>query len=699
MTMDPLAYTWAAQQLTEYVTLLGAYEDVDAALTAGVERAAEAFEAEAGVVVRDGEVVACIGFRAGDLPDASWTEGGIAAPLDDAGTAWLALSREDEPFNVEETALLRGMARALAQTVRTLELVGSLRSRQALLERLAHIQRSIVHRTDLESLLDAIVDGARELISDEVVTLRLLDEHDPTLLRLVASAGLVKETDRTRVRRIPEGADIAAMPLYVIEDGNIADPTLVAEGIRGLMSAPVSRNGVACGLLTVATRAQGRRYDADERDVLVAFAEHTSLALTDAQNHSDAVHRALHDPLTNLPNRSLFLDRLRQAEQRAARAGNAVGVLFVDLDGFKTINDSLGHARGDELLIAVAKRLSETLRAGDTAARLGGDEFAVLLDGLTDEREAMTVAARILEALRPTAPASIGVATARQPGGDLLRDADLAMYQAKAQGRDRVLSFDCEMLAGIALENDLRRALDADELYLAFQPIVDLETGALRAAEALLRWDHPRHGNVSPGEFIPLAEESGLIVGIGAWVLEEACRTAAGWDGALPVTVNVSSVQLRSDAFLDTVEAALVGSGLAAQRLTIEITETVLMADVGRTAALLRSLKELGVRIAIDDFGTGHSSLQYLQQLPLDTLKIPKPFIDELDVPDGEGVLARAILELGRSFDLHVIAEGIETERQRARLRELGCTRGQGFLFARPLPPEALAGLAAVPVA
>ena len=537
--MDPLAYTWAAQQLSEYLTALGAYEDVEKALTAGVERAAEAFEAEAGVIVRDGRVVASIGFRAGEPPDATWT-GGISAPLDEAGTAWLALSREDEPFNVEETALLRGMARALAQTVRTLELVGSLRDRQALLERLAHIQRSIVRRTDLESLLDAIVVGARELIGDEVVTLRLLDEHDPTLLRLVASAGLVNETDRARVRRLPEGADIGALPLYVIEDGSITDPTLAAEGIRGLMSAPVSRNGVACGLLTVATRAQGRRYDADERDVLVSFAEHTSLALTDAQNHSDAIHRALHDPLTNLPNRSLFLDRLRQAEQRAARANSVVGVLFVDLDGFKTINDSLGHARGDELLIAVAKQLAETLRAGDTAARLGGDEFAVLLDGLNDEREAMTVAARMLEALRPIAPASIGVATARQPGGDLLRDADLAMYQAKAQGRDRVLSFDCEMLAGIALENDLRRALDADELYLAFQPIVDLETGALRAAEALLRWDHPRHGNVSPGEFIPLAEESGLIVGIGAWVLEEACRTAAGWDGGLPVTVNVS---------------------------------------------------------------------------------------------------------------------------------------------------------------
>jgi EAL domain-containing protein (putative c-di-GMP-specific phosphodiesterase class I) len=254
------------------------------------------------------------------------------------------------------------------------------------------------------------------------------------------------------------------------------------------------------------------------------------------------------------------------------------------------------------------------------------------------------------------------------------------------------------MIAGVAMENDLRRALAAGDLHLAFQPIVDVETGRLRAAEALLRWNHPLHGNVPPSDFVPLAEETGLIVPIGAWVLEEACRAAAGW-ADVPVTVNVSSVQLRAAEFPETVAAALHGAGLPAERLVIEITETVLMTDVKRTAALLAELKALGVRIAIDDFGTGHSSLQYLQQLPLDTLKIPKPFIDELDTPDGEGVLARAILDLGRSFDLQVIAEGIETERQRERLRELGCTSGQGYLFARPLTPEALTRLAGAAVA
>ena len=255
------------------------------------------------------------------------------------------------------------------------------------------------------------------------------------------------------------------------------------------------------------------------------------------------------------------------------------------------------------------------------------------------------------------------------------------MYQAKNQGRDRVVSFDADMhaamIAGVALENDLRCALRNGEFWLAYQPIVDLETGRPRAAEALLRWKYP------PLDFIPLAEETGLIVPIGAWVMETACRTALDWP--VPVTVNVSSVQLRNAEFVQTVARAL--GELPPERLVIEITESVLMTDVKRTAAMLRELKALGVRIAIDDFGTGHSSLQYLHELPLDKLKIPKPFIDELDT-GGAGVLARAIIDLGRSLGLDVIAEGIETERQRERLRALGCTVGQGFLFARPLPPD-----------
>ncbi|MDA0185750.1 EAL domain-containing protein [Solirubrobacter phytolaccae] len=682
--MSSVPFNWAAHQLTEYLTLLGTCETVDAALDAGVERAADAFDAEHGVVVRDGVVLTSIGFGAGSAPSADWTsgEGVLCAPLDDGV---LAVSRADEPFTVEEAALLRGMARALAQTVRTLELVHSLRSRQALLERLAEIQRSIVDRTDLAALLQSIVDGACDLVGDEIGALWLMDQD---MLTLVASAGIGAESLEKR-RNLPH-----AMPTGLVVLDEPDQPELRNEDAEAVMVAPVSRNGVRCGILTVASRHAGRRYGPDEREAMVAFAEHASVALTDARNHADAVHRALHDPLTNLPNRSLFVDRLRQAEQRALRNGTAVGVLFLDLDGFKTINDSLGHGRGDELLIAVAGRLHDALRAGDTAARLGGDEFAVLVDGLVDEREALGVAQRMLDALRPPVPlagkpvmvrASIGVATATGPGGDLLRDADLAMYQAKAQGRDRVVSFDGEMhaamVASVAMEHELRLALEHGGLSLAFQPIVDLETGRLRAAEALCRWTVP------PCEFIPLAETTGLIVPLGAWVLEEACQTAAGWPDHVLVSVNVSSVQLRSSEFVATVAGALERSGLEASRLYLEVTESVLMTDVERTASLLRELKALGVRIAIDDFGTGHSSLQYLQQLPLDALKIPKPFVDTLE--EG-GQLARAILDLGRSFGLAVVAEGIETETQREALRALGCTKGQGFLFARPMSANEL---------
>ena len=716
-----LADSWAAQQLTEYLTHLGACDDAGAALRTGVERAAEVFEAEAGAVVRDGAVVATVGFPAHEPPPPSWgcpgeraaevpglgTVAAVSAPLE--GDGWIALGREGERFGVEESALLRGMARALEQTLRMLELVGSLRRRQDLLERLAEIQRSIVHRTDLDALLNGIVEGAQALIGDEVVALRLVDDGDPHMTRLVASTGLDAETrarvHQGRVGTGAGGAAIATAELTVLEDyaaDDRANPPLSADGLHAAMSAPVWRNGVVCGSLTVGSRRRGRRYGDDEREVLVSFAKHASLALTDAHNHSDAVHRALHDPLTELPNRSLFLDRLRQAEERAARSGSCVAVLFLDLDGFKTVNDSLGHRSGDELLMGVAVRLAGVLRAGDTAARLGGDEFAMLVEDLPVEREAIIVAERVMAALRApfavagqavAARASVGVATARGPGSDLLRDADLAMYQAKADGRDQIVVYNGDMHAAMvermALERDLRAALDRDELHLEFQPIVDLGDGRVVATEALLRWRHPRRGNVPPLEFVPLAEETGLIVPLGSWVLEAACRAAAGWDD-VPVSVNVSSVQLRSSHFPATVEAALAAAELPPERLILEITESMLVQDVERTAAQLAELKRLGVRIAIDDFGTGHSSLQYLQRLPIDTLKIPKPFVDELATELGEGVLARAILDLARSFGLQVIAEGIEVEAQRDRLAGLGCTAGQGFLFARPLSPGAL---------
>jgi diguanylate cyclase (GGDEF)-like protein len=472
------------------------------------------------------------------------------------------------------------------------------------------------------------------------------------------------------------------------------------------MAAPVHQNGVVCGSLTVATYTPGRRYSQSEREVLVAFAEHASLALTDASNFADAMHQAYHDPLTDLPNRELFVERLDLALRRSERTAKPVGVLFLDLDGFKAVNDRLGHAAGDDLLREVAHRLRDTLRGIDAIARFGGDEFAILLEDLSEVAEADRVAARLVETLRApyrlgtheiTLSASVGVATALGPREDLLRDADLAMYQAKGTGKNRYETFESSMhtavLERLALEGDLEHAIERDELLLHYQPIVRLRTGKVIGVEALLRWQHPQRGLVPPAEFIPLAEETSLIVDIGRWVLLEACRQAARWQATWPslaVCVNLSSVQLGEQGLVEDVAGALAETSADPRGLILEITETVLMHDVDATVAALRGLKELGVQLAVDDFGTGYSSLQYLRGFPIDILKIAKSFVDGVAGASDESALARAIIDLGDSFQLRVVAEGIERREQYDRLLALGCELGQGFLFARPMEVTAL---------
>ncbi|GJG85458.1 hypothetical protein tb265_06390 [Gemmatimonadetes bacterium T265] len=453
--------------------------------------------------------------------------------------------------------------------------------------------------------------------------------------------------------------------------------------------------------------------------------------------------QALRDPLTGLANRALFRDRVEHALARLARhgapsaggAGARVAVLFLDLDNFKTVNDSLGHHAGDGLLCAVAARLLNATRGCDTVARLGGDEFAVLLENARGAGDAHAVAERIAAALRVPVPvgagpagagpagtgaagtgaaearvgASIGIAFA-EPGVDtdvLLRNADAAMYRAKAEGKGRHAVFDPALVAAAAerleLERDLANALvGGGEFALVYQPIVSLATGAVTGAEALLRWRHATRGVVSPADFIPLAEASGLIVELGRWVLEEACRAAAGWppgaEGApVGVTVNVSGRQLLHPALPAHVAGALERSGLAPSRLTLEITESVLMHDTDGTLAVLRALKALGVRLAVDDFGTGYSSLRYLQQFPVDVLKIDKSFVDGVarGGPQGQhdAALARTIVALGEMLALRTVAEGVEHAEQSELLRTMGCDFGQGYLFARPLDGEGLRGL------
>jgi diguanylate cyclase (GGDEF)-like protein len=446
--------------------------------------------------------------------------------------------------------------------------------------------------------------------------------------------------------------------------------------------------------------------------VLLAFAEHASLALTDARNFSQAIHQAFHDSLTDLPNRELFAAKLDAALMLAEQTGMRVAVLFLDLDGFKTVNDSLGHNAGDDVLRAVGSRLRGSIKEGDVAARFGGDEFAVLLEFRPNRAATPTeVAARILTAL--SAPfrvagqevsltASIGVASACEPGEDLLRNADLAMYHAKGSGKNRHEVFEQSMHTALVrrleLEDELQRAVERDELVLHYQPIVGLRTGKLVGVEALLRWRHPERGLLPPGEFIPLAEESRLIVPIGRWVLAAACRQAAAWQAlhpALAMGVNLSSVQISQTALPTEVAALLDQTGLDPRSLILEITETVLMQEVDSTVGRLRELKEIGVQLAVDDFGTGYSSLQYLRGFPIDILKIAKSFIDGVAGASDESALARAIIELGDSFQLRVVAEGIERAEQLDRLLGLGCELGQGYYFARPMEAAAIERLLA----
>jgi diguanylate cyclase (GGDEF)-like protein/PAS domain S-box-containing protein len=418
--------------------------------------------------------------------------------------------------------------------------------------------------------------------------------------------------------------------------------------------------------------------------------------------------KAFHDGLTGLSNRTLFAERLEHAIARSARGAARPAVLFIDLDDFKTVNDSLGHGAGDRLLLEVARRFAAVLRPGDTLARMGGDEFAVLVEAVEDAERPVEIAGRLLEQLRPAfehagkevfVRASVGVAVASDEAGTveaLLRSADAAMYVAKTNGKDRIEVYEPRMhevaLRRLALKADLERALDREELEVVFQPIVDLATRAMLGAEALLRWKHPIRGVVPPGEFIPLAEETGLIVAIGRWVLERAASEAAGW-GSGPdapyVSVNVAPRQLLEEGFAATVGVALQMTGLSPTRLVLEFTEGALIGDAAPVAMVLAELERLGVRLAIDDFGTGFSSLSYLGRLPIDILKIDRSFVADIGSPRGHAVVA-AIVRLADALGLDIIAEGVETEAALAALRSLGLTAGQGYLFARPLPRAAL---------
>ncbi len=478
------------------------------------------------------------------------------------------------------------------------------------------------------------------------------------------------------------------------------------------MWATITVGQKAFGGLVVQSDSPDVVFNQDDMNFLEAVANVMGSAVDRVRTELERNHQALHDPLTGLPNRVLFADRLTQSLGRLERQPGTIAVMFVDVDHFKVINDSLGHDQGDRLLVMMAERLASAVRPGDTVARFGGDEFVILCEDVLGEIEAVGIGERIshlaskplaLDGAEYVVTVSTGIALTSAhdaPPADLLRDADSAMYQAKESGRARSALFAEPMRARavrrLETEVDLRRAIANDELRLHYQPIVSLATGHPVGVEALVRWQHPTDGLVSPSEFIPVAEETGLVVPIGEWVLGEACRQTQAWRQAharladLTVSVNLSGRQIAQSDLVDVVANVLGDTGLPPSALVLEITESVLMRDAEYAITVLRALKDLGVRLSVDDFGTGYSSLSYLKKFPVDVLKIDRSFVDGLGTDGEDSAIVRAIINLAESLGLETVGEGTETATQVEALTLLGCDKAQGYLFSRPMAAPAL---------
>ncbi|MFC7529592.1 putative bifunctional diguanylate cyclase/phosphodiesterase [Actinoplanes sp. GCM10030250] len=735
------------QQLTEFLTVVADRPDEAAAQHAAVECAVRALDADLAVLMVDGGVVAVIGPPAEQIPAHAFAEisagrsdgltidGDFYAvaltPLGATSSGVLALGRRDGAFSIEEVCLLRGMARVLELSLQSLQLIeserrqavensrliDSLQRRQRLFDELSTVQRAIARREPLRHILDLITASATELMDVELAGLTVLDAEDPSRTSLVASQGIPEE-GVNRLQRFPvaalgaAGLAIMGNELVAVDDyanSPIAMPEVVRANLKSVMAVPVHENNVVIGAMFAGTHTGVREWDKPAQEMLLAFAEHVSLAITDARTLREMNH-AFHDNLTGLASRSLFVTRMETAFATARTGG--VAALLVDLDRFKVINDALGHTAGDQLLVAVAERLRECLRTDDTAARLSGDEFAVLLPDMADVEAVIPVARRIVAAMREPfdldgretfVTCSIGVAYGENGDEDsqeLLVRADLAMFEAKKQGKDQFAIFEPAMRESfqrhLEMEVDLRRAVLRHEFELRFQPIVRLRTGEISGLEALVRWQHPDRGLIPPLDFIPLAEETGMIVPIGEWVLREACRQAAGWnakrggDQPLTVSVNLSAVQLERADLPTVVRSALEESGLPAACLVIELTESLIVDHRPETLRRLESIKELGVRLAIDDFGTGYSSLAYLRRFPVDIIKIDKSFVDDVGDMPAATALTLGIIQLGQALQLSTIAEGIEDAGQLSELADGNCELGQGYYFAEPLTSEAM---------
>jgi diguanylate cyclase (GGDEF)-like protein len=595
----------------------------------------------------------------------------------------------------------------------------SQRERHDKLEFLYEANRNLSRSFEVADALEGLLSRSLDAFRAEVAEVILLGS-DGTALRTALGPGervVMEPTDPAFALDMTRLLDRQrpVLPLRPPFASATVRAHFERHGLRHAMVAMLPGEERTIGTIMLGNRfGLARSFTGEDLRLLEALANNASVALqydrleqavAKLRGLQDELHhQAFHDPLTDLPNRSLFMEEVRAA---LAADGHEVAVLFVDVDDFKTVNDSLGHAVGDALLVSLAGRLRGCLRPQDLVARLGGDEFAVLLPGHGDQlREARTIAARILHACDQPVQAgdelvsvhlSIGIASSRQSAGDvdqLIRNADVAMYAAKSEGKSRSEVFEPSMVDAIlrrhGLKEELARALGRDELIVEYQPIVAMDTGRIASAEALVRWRHPVRGLVTPSEFVPLAEETGLIPAIGRQVLEQACWQARAWEledpGGEPmrVHVNLSAAELRDPGLGTAIREVLAASRLPADRLVLEITETQLLDDAVASASRVQELRDIGVRIALDDFGTGYSSLSYLHSLPLDILKIAKPFVDGLAGGGRESSFVGMILELARALGLDVIAEGIETAEQAELLRGLGVGYGQGFYLARP---------------
>jgi diguanylate cyclase (GGDEF)-like protein len=629
----------------------------------------------------------------------------------------VAIRPPDVAFYPQDIPSLEAYSKLAAVALDSASAVDDARRQATTATALLDLSNSLVHAQGIEDLAEELVRAVPLVVDCDRAVVTLVEETGVTA-RPAAVFGYEPEIEarfRELTLSIPELSDRTADLSFRSQTSDGYDPTAALRRESGSLlgaSFPIKMDDQFLGWINVdvTERPERLQSSADLELRLRGLAGQAAIAITNVNLVGEIRHQALHDHLTGLPNRLLVLDRAEQMLARAHRNSTDIALMFVDLDGFKDVNDTLGHQVGDQILRAVATRFTAVVRETDTVGRLGGDEFVVLTDCAALSAGPEMVAERLIGCLSLpfhvsgegklpiSISASIGIAIGRSESApDLLRDADIALYAAKAAGKKCSIVFEPSMREAIQthheLETDIRLALADSQYFLVYQPIFDLETMDLLGVEALIRWNHPTNGIIVPDDFIPVLEETGLIHEVGAWVLDEACRQSRVWldrNQGINVSVNVSARQLEGRTLIGHVAAALAHYSIDPDLITIEITETVLMRDTDEALRQLQELKNIGVRIAIDDFGTGHSSLAYLRQFPVDAIKIDRAFITDVSQSLEGRALIQTFVQLGKALKIETIAEGIEDNSQLSVIRAEQCDSGQGFLFARPMSADAI---------